>query len=162
MDKINSLNSLLKNIFPSYIVYNATNKTIEENFKIENICIGIHNLIVFVIRTKQNENYFKFYEKKSNIKNDIQILFFNKDDYMYFEEMDINEGMIRFLKMFINNECECSIWCEKYNGFIRNLLLCRKCVHSVCNTCIKQMCSYSKQSDILCPICRSFIIAFFV
>ena len=113
MDKLNNLNSLLKIIFPSYILYNAKNKTIEENFKIENICIGIHNLIVFVIRTEQNENYFKFYEKKSNIKNDIQILFFNKDDYIYFEEMDIHEGMIRFLKIFINNDWECSVCYEK-------------------------------------------------
>ena len=47
---------------------------------------------------------------------------------------------------------------KKYNG-IRNLLYCKKCGHSVCETCIKQIYVSSKQKNILCPVCRSSIIA---
>ena len=52
--------------------------------------------------------------------------------------------MIRFLKIFINNDWECSVCYEKCNG-IRNLLYCKKYGHSVCETCIKQIYVSSKQ-----------------
>ena len=44
------IESLIKKIFPTYKIYNATDKSEQHMHKIIDICINIDNLIVFKLR----------------------------------------------------------------------------------------------------------------
>ena len=56
------IESLIKKIFPTYKIYNATDKSEQQMQKIIDICINIDNLIVFKLRNDKNSSFFKTFE----------------------------------------------------------------------------------------------------
>ena len=79
------MEALLKTTFPKHRIYDATNKNDKEREFIIQLCIKIESVIMYVVRNEMNEQFFKKYESKhSNTR--IGLLFFNKDDYIYFPD----------------------------------------------------------------------------
>ena len=155
-----NIESLIKKIFPTYKIYNATDKSEQQMQKIIDICINIDNLIVFKLRNDKNSSFFKTYEEKHKLKRNIGIIFFNKDDYIYFENGNDEtynvksfEGCIRFLKNFIEDNCSCCICYEEFDSEKRNTISCGKCGSSCCTKCIFNM--SSRNDNVICPMCRS-------
>ena len=151
----------LVNNFPTYKVNDASDRTKEEMEIIITLCHKIPNLIVFMKRNGKNDEYFEEYDKNFNLERGIKILFYNKDDFIYFERDDDNEieGAVRFLRRFINGENVCVICYEQFDGTKRNLLSCTKCGEGCCIKCINNMLKTEldkfEKVDILCPVCRS-------
>ena len=68
------MEELLKINFPNYKFFDASNKLLIEIIKIEQLCLNIPQLIMFVKRNENNKEYFKIYENDSGV-NDIKWLF---------------------------------------------------------------------------------------
>ena len=70
------MDNILKSTFPSYRIYNASNKTNEEKQKIIQLCITIPTILMYALRNDTNEEFFKIYEEQHNLDHKISHLFF--------------------------------------------------------------------------------------
>ena len=155
------IETLIKKIFPTYKIYNATDKTEEQIKKIIKICLSVDNLIVFTFKNDKNSSFFKTYE--TNHERKIVVIFFNKDDYIYFEndkdetnEVESFEEHVRAFKNFIEDNHYCYICYEKFESDKKNIATCGKCGSSFCYKCIINMVNIN--DNIICPMCKSFTL----
>ena len=153
------IESFLKKHFPNYKINNASNRTMQELNKIMDICRAMPNLIVFLVRTNDNSSIFQFYEHKKKLKQSINLLFYFKENILFFESSssESSEHVIRVLKQYIKNEIKCIVCYEKFHGCERNMRICEKCGASTCRRCILHM-HYHDKMKVECPVCREPII----
>ena len=156
------METLLKSTFPEYRIYDASKKTDKEREFAVQLCIQIPSILMFVIRNKKNEKFFKKYEKK-HVEKKIGILFYNKDDYVFFRDAEhVNsdyKGVVLFLRNFLKKENECCICYEGYDSEKRNLLICDKCGNCECRRCVFAYLEKTNENDMNCPVCKNFVLA---
>ncbi len=153
------MESLLRANFPTYKIYNASNKTDKHREQTIQLCMKEHNILMYVVRNKKNDQFFKKYEKLHYDKK-LQLLFFNKDDYIYFRENPNADykGLMIFLKHRLNmGDNECCICYETFQN--NNLIICQKCGSSVCRKCILLYLAKSNKQNMDCPVCKSCVLA---
>ena len=154
-----NIESLIKKYFPTYKIYDASYKSDKQIKKIIEICLSVDNLIVFILRNDKNSNFFKTFETNHKLKENIGIMFFNKDNCRYFENKDIKEesidGIIRYFKNFIEYNNNCCICYEEFDCEKRNTLLCGKCGSSYCTKCLLNIAV--RNDNVVCPVCKSFV-----
>ena len=154
------IESLLKKYIPNFKINNASSRTDKEVGKILRICYTVPNLIVFLVRTNENSSIFKYCEKEKNLNHDINLLFFNKDNYLYFEHntKENCENIIRFVKQYVEDEIKCIVCYENFDEDIIKLRICEKCGASTCKKCVFNMYYANDMKKVECPVCREPII----
>ena len=153
------MEELLKINFPNYKIFDASNKLLIEIIKIEQLCLNIPQLIMFVKRNENNKEYFKIYENDSGV-NDIKWLFFNNDNYFHFQGRNKEnlKMIVLSVKKFIKDDTECCICYEKINPQEKySFLTCLNCSVFVCCNCISKYLKLNNK-EIECPICRKVLI----
>ena len=158
------METLLKSAFPRHRIYNASDKDDKEREFIIQLCIKIENILMYVVRNDNNEQFFKKYElKHSNTR--IGFLFFNKDDYMFFPDYTYyqqtkqigNKSMVLTLKRFVNGEAnKCCVCYDEFE--IKNLVFCGQCGLQICKKCLFSYVSKAN-GDVVCPVCKTFVFA---
>ena len=153
------IESLMKKHLPDYKINNASSRTKKELNKIMDICHSVPNLIAFLVRTNDNSDIFKYYENKKKLNHDINLLFYFKDNILFFESasLESSENVIRFVKQYIEDEIKCIVCYEKFHGCKRELRICEKCGASTCQKCIFRM-YRTNETKVECPVCREPII----
>ena len=133
----------LKNALPNYTINNASKRSCEEIMKITELCYKKDNLLVFIERNQNNEDYFEITEFAQNTEK-INLIFLNKDDvyFYYIENIDI---AIMSLKRKLYNETDCVVCMEQC---IDNFYICSKCGHQIHSVC------FEKCAEQKCSICR--------
>ena len=165
----------LKINFPNYKIYDASNKSSNEMKKIEEICENLPQLIVFMERNEKNKDYLKYYEHTLGVR-DINWLFINKGNCMsrnkindiYLNSQQNHENiklLILSIKKFINNDTECCICFEKIDiekEDFENCIIdtCENCSSYCCRNCIFKYLKVNDGKEMLCPVCRKFIIGY--
>ena len=141
------MEEILKNKLPNYKITNASNRYSYEIMKIIDLCHKIDNLLIFIKRNENNEDYFKFIENQYNAEK-INIIFLNKDDIYYYdiENEDKISITIMSLKRKLLNEIECVICMEKCNN---NYISCSQCGNFTHDKCFEQC------SKLVCSVCKN-------
>jgi hypothetical protein len=146
------IETMLKNNFNKCRIYNGSDKTINEIFKIAEICKNCNELMVYIERNEKNNEYFDFIEYMESEKNkiddlNIQLMIINKDNYVYFRDRHYNYSQItRMINKSLIDEDNCVVCYENEDI---GKIICDECCSNICVKCIKQM------GNLICPICKT-------
>lgn len=134
------MEEVLKETFENYYVYDYSNKNNNAIPTILRLCANNKNIIVYIKRHSENEEYFKTLEEidKHNQFYDprpILELVINSDNYVGFrEDMSIDKKIRNIRKNLLDDDA-CAICMEKKTE-LRQFFICKSCTNSVCMECL--------------------------
>ena len=154
-----SIDIILQTTFPKYKIYDASNKKYSQIIKLIDLCNKLKNIIVYLIRNDINSKFLDVYEVTYQLNKKVNSLFFHNDDFLFFDNEKSPEGQVRFLKRFIEDKCECCICYKDFAGKYNDINICEKCGYGCCLSCIYKV--IDNEKDLLCPVRRSSLVAYF-
>ncbi len=138
------MEQLLKDSFPSYRIFDYSNKPDYAINIIINICKKNNNFIVYIKKHEHNKNYFEALDhiEKQNQFNDPRSLIeivLNSDNYVGFKSDDIPfDKKIRDIKKILLDDESCSI-CFKEKNEALQMLICSHCSNCMCMKCFNDL-----------------------
>lgn len=154
LDLLNKINELNQN---KYKIYDFSNHTFQQLCKCVELCQKINNIIVYIERNSENNDFFQLHENinRSESKSYIntQVIMFHKDNYIdfieksYSNESDKKGKRLMIMKNLLENN-GCAICFEE------NLSLapCHHCITSFCYECLKR--HFKNKKGCICPLCK--------
>ncbi len=134
----------LKDAFPSYRIFDYSDKITRALPIIISLCKENKNFIVYIKKHEHNKEYFESLDQieKQNQFNDprplIEIVL-NSDNYVGFKKTDIPlDKKIRDIKKILLDDESCTI-CFKEKNEALQMLICAHCSNSMCMGCFHDL-----------------------
>ena len=144
-----SINELLNRHFPNHRINDASNRSIHDLVKLEQLCLNNPSFLVYFIKNDLNAPVFDFLQKKSRGSNKkAGLVFLHKADYYYF---GLNAGdnyadCILTLRKQIEGDTKCPICLEDCSRGSSKTIICEQCASSFHKKCL------TIRSN--CPVCN--------
>lgn len=154
IELINEINELNQN---KYKIYDFSNKNFKQLCKCVELCQKIKNIIIYIERNLENEDFFQLHENINCSENKsyfrTEIIIFHKDNYIdfteknYTNESDKRDKRLMIMKNLLENN-GCAI-CFEENVSVTP---CEKCITSFCFQCLEKY--FKSINSCKCPLCK--------
>ena len=134
----------LRSKFPKYRKTDASNRSVMQIVRICSICDANKNVIVFLERNANNEDYFESFETDGNVKVGSSAYMIITDKTFLVNRMENYDNYILHLQRILNNENTCPICFDEVNDYY----YCDQCAYICCIRCMDML------ETKICSVCR--------
>lgn len=154
IELLTEINLLHQNKFK---IYDFSNRTFTQLCKCVELCHKMTNIIVYIERNSENDDFFQahedLYNNQNKSYNHVQVIMFHKDNYIdfteknYTSENDKKGKRLMIMKNLLENN-GCAI-CFEENISVTP---CEKCITSFCFQCLEK--HFKTTQSCKCPLCK--------